>query len=148
MPLDFFADFKGYVHADCYQAYVVLGQTEQIYHVACWAHARRYFVDVAKSSKKEGIAHQIVKLIGKLYHLERELKDQNATPALIFMRRVKEARPILAEIKKLMDEAVLKALPKSPLGTAIFYSLTHWDALNMYLCDGRLEIDNNRANAL
>lgn len=143
VPLDFFAEFNGYLHADCYQAYVALGQTELIHHVACWAHARRYFVDVAKSSKKEGIAHQIVKLIGKLYHLERELKDKNASPALIFMRRVKEARPVLAQIKALMEEAALKTLPKSPLGTALFYSMTHWEALNMYLCDGRLEIDNN-----
>jgi transposase len=143
VPLEFFADFNGYLHADCYQAYVTLGQTEHIHHVACWAHARRYFVDVAKSAKKEGVAHQIVKLIGKLYHIERELKDKKASPALIFMRRVKEARPILIQIKKLMDDAASKTLPKSPLGTALFYSLTHWDALNMYLYDGRLEIDNN-----
>lgn len=54
IPFDFFADFKGYLHADCYKAYVVLGQLEHIDHVACWAHARCYFVDVAKASKKEG----------------------------------------------------------------------------------------------
>jgi hypothetical protein len=47
---------------------------------ACWAHARRYFVDVAKATKKEGLAHQVVKLVGKLYHLERELKDKEAKP--------------------------------------------------------------------
>ena len=27
----------------------------------------------------------------------------------------------------------------------VFYSLTHWDALNIYLQDGRLEIDNNKS---
>jgi transposase len=145
IPIDFFADFKGYLHADCYQAYVVLGQLEHIQHVACWAHARRYFVDIAKSTKKEGLAHQMVKLIGQLYQLERELKDKNASPATIFMRRLKDARPVLAKIKALLDDATIKVLPKSPLGTALFYSLNHWDALNLYLCDGRLEIDNNRA---
>ena len=60
VPLDFFADFNGYLHADCYKAYVALGQQEHIHHVACWAHARRYFTDVVKSTKKEGLAHQIV----------------------------------------------------------------------------------------
>jgi len=145
IPLDFFADFQGYLHADCYSAYVVLGEQEAIYHVACWAHARRYFMDIVKSHKKEGLAHQIVKLIGKLYLIERELKDKNATPALIFMKRIKEARPILTKIKALLVDAELKVPPKSPLGAAIFYSLNHWEALNIYLYDGRLEIDNNRS---
>lgn len=145
VAFDFFADFSGYLHADCYQAYVALGQTQSIHHVACWAHARRYFYEVTKSSKKEGIAQKIVTLIGSLYHLESQLKDKKASPALTFMTRVQKARPILAQIKKLMDEANLKTLPKSPLGAALFYSLSHWEALNMYLCDGRLELDNNRA---
>lgn len=145
IPFDFFADFKGYLHADCYKAYVALGRLEHIDHVACWAHARRYFVDVAKACKKEGLAHQIVKLIGKLYHLERELKDKEATPERIFMRREKEARPVLAQIKALLDDGEFKVPPKSPLGTAVFYSLNHWGSLNIYLKDGRLEIDNNRS---
>ena len=143
IPSDFFADFKGYLHADCYQAYVNLGQQEHIHHVACWAHARRYFVDVAKSHKKQGLAHQVVTLIGKLYHIERELKDKNATPSLVFMTRVQKSRPIILQIKTLLDDAQLKVPPKSPLGTALFYSLTHWEALNHFLLDGRLEIDNN-----
>jgi len=29
------------------------------------------------------------------------------------------------------------------LGAALFYSLTHWEALNIFLFDGRLELDNN-----
>ena len=145
IPFDFFADFKGWLHADCYKAYVVLGQLEHIKHVACWAHARRYFVDVAKASKKEGLAHQVVKLVGKLYHLERELKDKEATPEIILIRREQDAKPVLAQIKALLDDAQFKVPPKGPLGTAVFYSLNHWDALNIYLQDGRLEIDNNKS---
>lgn len=144
VPIDFFADFKGFLHADCYQAYVTLGQREHIQHVACWAHARRYFIDVAKSVKA-GLAHQVVKLIGKLYHLESELKEENATPLIIKTRREQKAKPLLAEIKTLLDDAQFKVLPKSPLGTAVFYSLAHWNALNVYLQDGRLEIDNNKS---
>ncbi len=30
-----------------------------------------------------------------------------------------------------------------PLGKAVHYLLTHWEALNRYLENGRLEIDNN-----
>ena len=145
IPFDFFVDFKGWLHADCYKAYVTLGQLEHIKHVACWAHARRYFVDVAKASKKEGLAHQVVKLVGKLYHLERELKDKEATSEIILIRREQEAKPVLAQIKALLNDAQFKVPPKSPLGTAVYYALNHWDALNIYLQDGRLEIDNNKS---
>ena len=145
IPFDFFADFKGWLHADCYKAYVALGQLEHMTHVACWAHARRYFVDVAKLSKKPGLAHQVVKLIGKLYHLESELKDQHAESGVILTRREQDASPVLAEIKELLDDAQLKAAPQGPWAKAIFYTLSHWQALTVYLQDGRLEIDNNKA---
>ena len=145
IPFDFFADFKGWLHADCYKAYVAMGQFEHMTHVACWAHARRYFVDVAKLSKKPGFAHQVVKLIGKLYHLESELKENQATPDDILSRREKDATPVLAEIKVLLDDAQLKVTPLGPLAKAIFYALNHWDALTAYLQDGRLEIDNNKS---
>ena len=40
-------------------------------------------------------------------------------------------------------------LPKSPIGQAIGYALNQWTALNRYLHDGDLSIDNNAAeNAL
>jgi transposase len=51
----------------------------------------------------------------------------------------------LDEIKTLLDNAQLNVSSKTSLGTALFYTLTHWDALNAYLYDGRLEINNNRA---
>lgn len=34
-------------------------------------------------------------------------------------------------------------LPKSAMGRAIDYALTHWPVLTVYLTDGRIEIDNN-----
>ena len=86
-----------------------------------------------------------MKLIGKLYLLERELKDKEGRPEVILMRREQESKPVLAQIKALLDDAQIKVPPKSPLGTAVFYSLNHWDALNIYLQDGRLEIDNNKS---
>ena len=100
VPHGFFEGFKGYVHADCYQAYVTLGKQEHIHHVACWAHARRYFVDVAKSHKKQGLSHQIVALIGKPYHIERGLKDKQVTPALVFMTRVQQSRLSYCKLKQ------------------------------------------------
>ncbi len=143
---DFFEDYQGYLHADCYSAYVALGKKEGITHVACMAHARRYFVDVTRlTKKKKGLAFKVVEQIAKLYHLEKILKEEKATPERIKQERKEKAAPILLGIKTLIDENIMKVLPEGPLGKAIKYMLNHWDALNQYLKDGRLEIDNNRA---
>lgn len=145
IPAKFLEDFKGYLHADCYSGYVALDKTEQVVHVACLAHARRYFVDVAKlSSKKKGIAHQVLEHMANLYHIEATLKSEQATPDTIYQTRQLKAKPILTTIKTLVEENQLKILPKSLLGKAVHYLLTHWSALTRYLEDGRLEIDNNR----
>jgi hypothetical protein len=38
-----------------------------------------------------------------------------------------------------------KILPKNPFGKAISYTMSNWNALNQYLEDGDLSIDNNFA---
>ena len=59
--------------------------------------------------------------------------------------RKRLAKPILKLFYKWLKKQMLVTPPKSPLGLAINYSLNHWKALNNYLLDGVLDIDNNRA---
>lgn len=142
---EFFAPFKGYLHADCYRAYVNL-DGRNIKHVACFAHARRYFMDIVKSNKnKTGLANIAVKKIGELYKVERELKEKNATPDEIFNTRQNKSLPILNDFYEWLEVKSLKVPPKSPIAKAIHYAIKHWDALNRYTLDGRLDIDNNKA---
>ncbi len=44
-----------------------------------------------------------------------------------------------------LREQTPKVLPKSALGQAIKYCRNQWDRLEVFLEDGRLEIDNNRS---
>jgi len=141
----FFDSFEGYVHADCYSAYVNLDKS-RIKHVACMAHARRYFVDVVKATKnKPGIAKSAVEWFAKLYAIEKQLKQDKATSDQIKLVRMTEALPILTQFKEWLLMQQKNTLPKSPLGKALFYSIKHWDSLTQYIHDGRLEIDNNRS---
>ena len=126
--------------------YVEIGNKEGITHVACMAHARRYFVDVTRlTKKKKGLAFKVVEQLAKLYHIEKLLKEEQASPERIKQVRQGKSAPILLGIKKLIDDNITKVAPQGPLGKAVNYMLNHWDALNHYLKDGRLEIDNNRA---
>jgi transposase len=56
-----------------------------------------------------------------------------------------KSRPILEDIKNYLQSERLKVLPKSPMGVAIDYTLSNWQALLRYTEDGDLQIDNNGA---
>ena len=56
---------------------------------------------------------------------------------------------MLARIREYLNsEAVSRILPKSEFAEAVNYLRNHWDALNLYVTDGRLPIDNNDAEQL
>lgn len=141
----FMQGFEGYLHADCYSAYVNL-DGKIIKHVACFAHARRYFADIVKANKKKkGKANEAIGIIAKLYAIEKKLKESKASVDEVFQARQQKAKPILDELKQWLLTLKPKVPPKSPLGKAITYSLKHWTSLNRYIDDGRLDIDNNKA---
>jgi hypothetical protein len=141
---NFFEDFKGYLHCDGYSGYEKLFATQQVTHVACWAHARRKFMAIVKSSKNpSGVAVLMLNLIKKLYKLEKQCKELGLTPEEIYKQRQEHAKPVLLTIKKSLDEYSLKAPPQSAIAKAMNYMLNQWDSLMIYITDGRLEIDNN-----
>ena len=83
----------------------------------------------------------MVALIGKLYQIERAIKD--CSPEERQAVRQEKATPVLETMKTWLDEKAPKVLPKSLLGKAIHYTLGLWPRLITYLEDGHLEIDNN-----
>lgn len=142
----FFEDFHGYLHADCYCAYVNLDKSVHITHAACIAHARRYFMDIVKSSnKKSSLAVKAIKYFKALYDIEKDLKEMDANTEVIYQKRQTASQAILKEFKEWLDTTYIKVPPKSALGRAFAYSINHWKSLTRYIEDGRLEIDNNRS---
>jgi transposase len=140
-PLKFLGKFSGYVQADAYSGYDEFFRKSDATEVGCHSHARRKF-DYALDTDPVRAARLLV-LWGKLYDIERKAKEDNYSSAQLLEARQKEAKPILKEIKTVLDEYKHQVLPKSPIGKAIAYSLNQWDALNRYVDDPMLEIDNN-----
>jgi transposase len=139
--IDFLDGYQGYMHVDGYKAY---GLTEAKL-VACLAHIRRKFVDAKKiqSKSKTGKVDVALNLIGKLYGLEQKIKDKSIEDR--FNIRQLQAKPIVKELHHWLIKHQDKIPPKSKLGEAISYSLNQFDKFQRYLEDGRLSIDNNRA---
>jgi transposase len=142
-PLEFLKEFRGYLQCDAYAGYDELFRRNPgtVIEVGCWAHARRKFVEAEKTSPRE--AYEAVVRIKQLYAVEHEGKSLAAS-ARAALRQEKSA-PLLADLKEWLDRVAVQALPKSPLGEAVTYAQNQWEALNQYVCDGDLAIDNNIA---
>jgi transposase len=133
-----------YILTDGYSGYNALARESSITgHAACWAHVRRKYVEAAQGRKNTAAAHQMVALIGKLYAIERELRD--SSPAGRKAARNGRSKPILDKIKAWLDAKAATVLPKGLLGKAIAYTLGLWPQLTAFLDDGHIPIDNNLA---
>jgi transposase len=132
------------IMTDGYTGYNALSGMPGIkWHAACWAHARRKFIEAAAGRSNTAAAHQMVAMIAKLYLIERSAKDM--TPEERREIRQSQAKPLLEKIKAWLDEKAGKVLPKSLLGKAIRYALNLWPQLIVYVEDGEIPIDNNPA---
>ena len=141
--MDLLPEFKGFLQTDDYSGYHAIGQTEDITHLGCWAHARRKFMDAKKvlPKNKTGKADMAINLIQKLYRIEQQSKDQ--PPDQRFETRQTQSLPILKQLKTWLDKSLNSTVPKSKLGGALSYLAKNREKLNVYTTDGGLNIDNN-----
>ena len=85
--------------------------------------------------------------IGKLYQIERELRDEKEDKKItdeefVIKRKIK-AEPVLSNFKAWLLKEVDGVPPNCLLGKAIGYSLNQWDKLIRYLESPFLTPDNN-----
>jgi transposase len=139
-PAAFLASFAGDLQADAYTGYDALYSTGRMREIGCWAHARRGFVEALTTDVRAALT---VALIQQLYDVERAGAD--LSPDARRDLRYEQSRPLLAKVAAERDQLAQTVLPKSPLGDALRYLTNQWAALQRFVDDGRLAIDNNRA---
>lgn len=141
-PKAFLQGFSGYLQTDGYSGY---NKVENVEQLGCWAHARRKYIEALEAlpvKQRQGTTAAVgLAYCNEIFRLERKWKD--ASPEERYKARLEESRPILKKYLAWLDEQQAGVLPKSLLGSAITYSLSQWKKLNVFLKDGRLEIDNN-----
>ena len=142
-PYEFLKGFSGYMQADAYSGYNVIYRQCTVTEVGCWAHARRYFEAVSGESTK---AQEALATIAGLYDVERKWKTAGTmTTEEIAEQRRTFSKPILDVFKKWLDQTLMSVSQAGGLGRALKYTLNNLQALNWYIEDGRLNIDNNPA---
>jgi hypothetical protein len=111
----------------------------EIKHLACWAHARRYFEKALIEDQKR--ASYVLQEIQKLYAIERKTAELTAQERHAI--RLEEALPIINELGQWLHRERNAVLPKSLMGKAIAYCTKLWTSLMTYLENGEYHIDNN-----
>jgi transposase len=135
-------NFKGYLQRDGYGVYGSLARDHpELIGVGCWSHARRKFVDALEDQPNE--ATPVINELRKLYLVERHARQEELTSEQRYQIRQQTSLPILTTLRPMLEGLRDKVLPQSPFGKAARYCINEWAALNRYLEDGRLEIDNN-----
>jgi transposase len=146
VPTRLLAGFTGTLQTDGYDGYNAVVATNGLIHVGCMAHARRKFSEAVKAQgkmKKKGKAHQGLVLIQRLYRVEKQARRLTSDERHVL--RQQQARPILDELRRWLDDSLPQVPPTSATGKAMHYLRREWTKLIRYLDDGRLEIDNNGA---
>lgn len=147
-PKEFLKDYSGIVLTDGYQVYHSLEkQRDDLQIAGCWIHARRKFTEIVKSKNPESmdgtIAAEAVKKMTAIMHADNLLDKLSKTE--------REAKRKLV-VKPLVNDYfawIKEVLPSLPAGgvtaKAINYSINQEKFLRVFLTNGNVPMDNNRA---
>jgi len=133
---------------DGYEVYNAIAKANELLHLGCWTHCRRYFNDalqaLPKSSRTEDqLAAKFMALIGQLYRVEALAREQRLDDATLTLRRQTDSVPVLRQIQALLLTNIHGVLPGSLLGKALHYLASQWGKLERYVEHGSYPIDNN-----
>jgi len=141
-PWVFLKGPEGYVRADAASVFgrVYNGKARSAIEVACWAHARRRFVDLEETDCR--VAYPL-QLIARLYRIEHLADARKLSPKDRALLRKTKSVPVLDKLKHCLANALPNEPPSSELAKAVRYVLNQWIALTRFIDDGRLLLDNN-----
>ncbi|HEX4150142.1 MAG TPA: IS66 family transposase, partial [Pirellulales bacterium] len=136
--------YRGILQCDGYVAYKKLVGPKQHEHavtlVFCWSHVRRGFYDQAKTGTAP-IATEALRRIAALYAIEARVRGKSQAERLAV--RQAESRPLVTDLRAWFEVQLGRLPARGPTAEAIRYALNHWDGLEHFLADGRIEIDTN-----
>ena len=147
VPMKLLADYQGFLQSDDYAGYNATGRRDGVKHVGCLDHARRRFIKAVQAQHaiagaERGLAPEALKIIRKLYAIEKFARDAKMTADQRHKLRLEKARAIWDELRAWLDKSLSAAPPRTYTGKAINYLAADWPRLIRYLDDGRVEISN------
>ena len=156
-PVRHLQNFTGILQADAYSGYNELYDLSRaqgaITSALCWAHARRYFFELAdiaanarrgkKAAAISPIALEAVKRIDALFDIERDINGLGAEERLRV--RQEKSAPLVGKLETWLRDERSHMSRSASVVTPIDYMLKRWDRFACFLDDGRICLTNNAA---
>jgi transposase len=142
-PRTHLAEFTGVLQVDGYSGFNRLAgdrPKDAVKLAFCWAHVRRKFYDFHQATESP-IAAEALRRIAEVYAIEARIRGR--PPDQRRHIRQTETKPLLDAMKAWLEAELGRISAKSTLAGAIGYALRHWQGLNLFLEDGRVEVDSN-----
>jgi transposase len=139
--IELLGGYRGILQCDGYRAYKQLANSacDDVTLAFCWSHLRREFYDLAKAGAP--IATETLSRIAALYQIEAKIRGTNAEHRLAV--RQAESRRLVDDLHAWFTAQLAKLPQRGPTAEAIRYGLNHWNGLERFLQDGRIELDTN-----
>ncbi len=146
---EMFRGFGGYIQADAHVIYDALYRGDAVCsgvdppsEVGCWSHVRRKFWEAAMA--KYDVAREGLYRIRKLFELD--MSWEKLAPSLRYHNRQLYLRPLLSDFFLWARQQFALARDQRGLVASAFgYVVRQEQALERFLDDGRLRMDNNRS---
>ena len=144
-----FGAFKGYLQADASNVYDILDRgppkdedpEDKIKLVGCWAHCRRYFFEAAVCKHPIGVQGLI--RIRAIYAADDSFRK--LPPEKRKLARDEHVRPLIDAFFEWVSQARLTQAGRNLATKALGYASNQEQELRRVLADGRLPLDNTRA---
>jgi transposase len=135
--------FEGILQVDGYTGYNSVKDrrdNEPVELAYCWAHARRKLFELTINNVAP-IAEEGIKQIKAFYRIEAQIRGLSVEERLTI--RQEKTLPRMKNFEQWLAYNRAQVSAKSPTGLALKYIAKYWNGLNLFLADGRIEIDNN-----
>jgi transposase len=143
-PKRMLRDFAGILQTDGYAAYDKVGAPGMV-QAACWAHARRKFVEALKLNAQDADAARMVARMDALFAIDGGARAAAMDLVQRHALRAEKAAPLVAALREELLRLHKSTLPKSALGQAVNYTLSLWQRLTVFLTHPVVELSNNLA---
>lgn len=140
----FLTGFSGILQVDAYAGYHRLKRPDRegggLVLANCWAHARRKLTEIYE---KDGspIALEGLKRIAEIYRIEAEVRGQRPEQRLAI--RQERSAALVAAFGVWLNQKLSRISAKSRLAEKLRYIHNQWAGLQVFLSDGRVEMDSN-----
>jgi len=136
--------FTGTLLRDGYEAYDRYASKHAgVTSAQCWAHTRRHFVEARDSDPSS--VDEVVAMIGELYEVEKDLREQSLEGEKKHNCRVTRSKPIVNQIFEWAEDQLqrLDLVPGDPYLKAVNYLYSRKQDLSVFLEDPDVPLDTN-----